>query len=409
MVAVTGIGCVCPLGNDVPSATQAYLDGGCGIQRLQNPQFDKLSSPLAACAELDLESLLGGYLCNRLDRCGQLAVAAAREAWTQANLVSGTVSPERIAVVLGTGIGGQTSLLQQHERYLNHSRRAHPLAIVMAMPNAASAQLAIELGAAGGAHTPVSACASGAEAIALGRILLLSNEADVVVVGGTEAVIHPVTLQGFAEMRALSTRHHDPAGACRPFAADRTGFVLGEGAGILVLERMQDACARRASIQGTIRGAGMTSDAIHLAAPDPEGWRSSQAMIKAMNAAGIGASDVDLISAHGTGTVIGDLAEARAIHRALGSAVDDVWVTAPKASLGHLLGAAGAVETILTLMAMQLGSIPVSLNGKPEDPEIHLRLPSQTMALQKGLAPQLAIKNSFGFGGHNISLVLGLS
>lgn len=409
VIAITGCGCVCPLGTDVASAARAYLAGASGVQHLQYSWADQLSCRFAAEVQLDLQLHLGEYLCNRLDRSGQLAVAAAREAWSQANLDQHSVPAERIVVVLGTGIGGQTSLLRQHERFLQQAKRAHPLAVVMAMPNAATAQLAIECGAGGGAHTPVSACASGAEAIALGRLLLAADEADVVLVGGTEAVIHPVTLKGFAEMRALSTYQQDPAGACRPFAADRTGFVLGEGAGVLVLERLEDACARRAPVQGTILGAGITSDAKHLAAPDPEGLRASQAMIKAMSTAGIGPSDVHVVSAHATGTGLGDLAEARAIHKVFGPSTDQLWVTAPKAGLGHLLGSAGAVETILTLQALQRRTIPPSLNSSPEDPAIQLRIPSQSMEVAEGIAPRVAIKNAFGFGGHNVSLVISVA
>jgi 3-oxoacyl-[acyl-carrier-protein] synthase II len=275
----------------------------------------------------------------------------------------------------------------------------------MAMPNAAAAQVAIELGAHGGAHSPVSACASGAEAIAWGQMLLATDQADVVVVGAAEAAIHLVTMRGFAEMRALSSRHGDPAGACRPFASDRDGFVLGEGAGVLVLERLRDAQARRAPIEGVLLAAGMTSDAHHLAMPHPDGLYSAEAMQKALRAADVGPEEISMISAHATGTALGDVAEARALSQVLGPATDQVWVTAPKAGLGHLLGAAGAVESILTLKALQQAVVPRSLNSDPPDPEIPLRIPRHHNEPLDPHSRHLAIKNSFGFGGHNVSLL----
>jgi 3-oxoacyl-[acyl-carrier-protein] synthase II len=360
---------------------------------------------MAAAVQCDTESLLGEFLVNRLDRCSQFALLAARQAWSASGLGGHGIAADRMAVVIGTGIGGQSTFIQQYERNAAGARRVHPLAVAMAMPNAAAAQVAIELGAHGGAHAPVSACASGAEAIGWGQMLLAADQADVVVVGGAEAPIHLATLRGFAEMRALSCRHVDPAGACRPFAQDRDGFVLGEGAGVLVLERLSDAQARHAPIEGLLLGVGMTSDAHHLAMPQPEGLHAAEAIRKALRVAEVGPEDLSMVSAHATGTTLGDIAEARALRLVLGAATDQVWVTAPKAGLGHLLGAAGAVESILTLKALQKAVVPRSLNADPPDPEISLRIARNG---NEPLSPQgrrLALKNSFGFGGHNVSLL----
>lgn len=405
VIAVSGVGCVTPLGNDPDTACDAYLHGLSACRRLEAPWASEKDPFLAAVVQCDTESLLGEFLVNRLDRCSQFALLAARQAWSASGLAEHGIPGERLAVVLGTGIGGQSTLIQQYERNAAGARRVHPLAVAMAMPNAAAAQVAIELGAHGGAHAPVSACASGAEAIGWGQMLLAADQADVVVVGGAEAAIQLATMRGFAEMRALSCRQADPAGACRPFAANRDGFVLGEGAGVLVLERHTDALARHAPIEGLLLAAGMTSDAHHLAMPQPDGLHSAAAIWKALRAADAGPEDLSMISAHATGTSMGDLAEARALRAVLGAATDRVWVTAPKAGLGHLLGAAGAVESILTLKALQKGVVPRSLNADPPDPEIPLRIARHRNETLHPQGRHLALKNSFGFGGHNVSLL----
>jgi 3-oxoacyl-[acyl-carrier-protein] synthase II len=404
-VAVSGVGCITPLGNNPDAASESYLHGLSASSELVGPWASGLSARIVAPVSCDMGEQLGDFLVNRLDRCSQLALLAARQAWAASGLGELGVPGERLAVVIGTGIGGQSTLIEQYERNAAGARRIHPLAVAMAMPNAAAAQVSIELGAHGGAHAPVSACASGAEAIVWGQMLLATDQADVVVVGGTEAAIHLVTMRGFAEMRALSCRHDDPAGACRPFAADRDGFVVGEGAGVLVLERLSDALARRATIEGVLLGSGMTSDAHHLAMPQPDGLHSAGAMQKALRSADVAPQEIAMISAHATGTSLGDLAEARALRRVFGPATDQVWVTAPKAGLGHLLGAAGAVESILTLKALQKAVVPRSLNADPPDPELALRIPRHR---NEPLDPQrrhLVLKNAFGFGGHNVSLV----
>jgi 3-oxoacyl-[acyl-carrier-protein] synthase II len=399
------MGCISPLGGDPDAAFAANLNGFSACGNLCDSWITGREKYLAAVVQVKPESLLGEFLANRLDRFSQFALLAARQAWSASGLGDQEVLGGRLAVVLGTGIGGQSTLIQQYERNAAGARRIHPLAVAMAMPNAAAAQVAIELGANGGAHAPVSACASGAEAIAWGQMLLSADHADVVVVGGAEAPIHLATMRGFAEMRALSCRHEDPESACRPFAEGRDGFVLGEGAGVLVLERLRDAEARHATIEGLLLAAGMTSDAHHLAMPQPDGLHAAEAIRKALRGADAGPEDLSMISAHATGTPLGDMAEAQALRLVLGAATDQVWVTAPKAGLGQLLGAAGAVESILTLKALQKAAVPRSLNSDPPDSQIPLRVTRQRNENLSRRSQHLAIKNSFGFGGHNVSLL----
>ena len=296
-------------------------------------------------------------------------------------------------------------MLEQHQRLISGAKRLHPLGIAMAMPNAATAQITMEIGACGGAHAPVSACAGGAEAIAWGLMLLEARKVDAVLVGGAESAIHPLAIRGFSEMRALSSRLDDPASSCRPFAADREGFVLSEGAGAIVLERLEDARARHAHVQALLMGAGMTSDAHHLATPHPEGVHAARAISLALRDADISAQDVNFISAHATGTRIGDLAESRAIETVFGASAQDLWVTAPKGALGHLLGGAGSVESVLTIKALQAGVVPLSVNSTPRDPEIGLNIATASEPCTAKRSQHFAIKNTFGFGGHNVSLV----
>jgi len=404
-VAVTGLGCVCPLGHNPDSAYSAYARGDSGICLLPDPWAIALKTRLGGVVKLDLAGELGDYLVSRLDRFSQLALLASRQAWHASGLQDSGLEPERLAVVMATGIGGVHTMLEQHQRLLSGAKRLHPLGIAMAMPNAATAQISMEIGACGGAHSPVSACAGGAEAIAWGLMLLQSRKVDAVLVGGAESAINPLGIRGFSEMRALSSRLDDPASACRPFAADREGFVLSEGAGAIVLERLEDARARSAQVQALLLGAGMASDAHHLATPHPEGVHAARAIRLALRDADLSPHDVDFISAHATGTRIGDLAESRAIETVFGASVEDLWVTAPKGALGHLLGGAGSVESVLTIKALQAGVVPVSVNSTPRDPEIRLNIPTCSEPCLVNRSQRYAIKNTFGFGGHNVSIV----
>jgi 3-oxoacyl-[acyl-carrier-protein] synthase II len=313
-----------------------------------------------------------------------------------------------VAVVIGTGIGGLATLENQHTILLDKGpTRVNPLTVPMLIPNAAAGQIAIDLGLHGGAHTPVSACASGAEALLLAQLLLRDDRADVVLAGGTEAPVNRLGLVGFAAMRALSCRNGAPELASRPYGQDRDGFVLSEGAGVLVLQRERDIGTTATPPLGWLLACGSSSDGHHIVAPEPEGLQASLAISDALRRAGLTVADLSFVQAHATGTPVGDLAEARALRRSLGAALDHLPVTAPKGQLGHLLGAAGAVETILALQALRQGVVPRSVNADPLDPDVDLAVvQSQSLVLPQQAGERYALKNAFGFGGHNISLVI---
>ena len=336
---------------------------------------------------------------NRLDRSQQLALVAAEEAWADAG--SPVVDGTRLAVVIGTAIGGIETLLDAHDVLgAAGARRVSPRTVPMLMANAAAAQISIARGARGGAYTTVSACASGAEALAVAARLLVTGEVDMVIAGGTEAVVTPITMTSFAQSQALAKPDdEDPTTLSRPFDASRRGFVLGEGAGIVVLERAEDAAARGHRTHGTLAGWGITSDAFHITAPLHGGEEQERAMRAAITMAGLTGTDIDHVNAHATGTVMGDIAEAAAIGRAVGR---QALVTAPKSSIGHMFGAAGAVEAILTLKALETGTIPPTLNLSHQDPAIELDVVSGTV---RAAPLRAALSNSFGFGGQNVSLV----
>ena len=341
---------------------------------------------------------------RRMDPSAQYAMIASREAWADAGAPE--VEPERLGVAIGTGIGGVHTLLDQYDVLKEKGpRRVYPLTVPMLMPNTASGNVSLELGARAGAHTTVSACSSGAEAMGYAAEMIRQGRADVMVTGGTEAAIHPLTVAGFAAMQALSTRNDDPAGASRPYAADRDGFVMGEGAGVIVLESYEHATARGATIYAELASIGMSSDAYHITAGEPEGAGASRAMLEAIERAGLQPADIAHINAHATSTPVGDIAETNAIRRAFGGTADDIAVTATKSMTGHLLGAAGALETVLTIQTVQQRLIPATINLEQQDPEIpldvvtgeHRPLPDGDVA---------ALNNSFGFGGTNASLVM---
>jgi 3-oxoacyl-[acyl-carrier-protein] synthase II len=307
------------------------------------------------------------------------------------------VEPERLAVVIGTGIGGSLTLLDQ-DRILRAKgpRAISPFTIPMLMPNGAAAAVSLDLGARGGAHSPVSACASGAEAIAFGMALIRSGRADIVVAGGTDACILPLAMAGFAQMSALSKRNDEPQAASRPFDQGRDGFVMGEGAGILVLERAGFARARKAPILGILAGAGVTSDAHHITTPDAEG--QVRAIREALATSGLEPADITHVNAHATGTPAGDVVETTAVVKAIGL---HPTVTAVKSLTGHLLGAAGAVEAIVTLLTMREGLIPATLNLTDQDPDVKLEV---ITGRPRRAGTAAAISDSFGFGGHNVVL-----
>lgn len=403
-IVVTGLGATTPLGGDVTSTWEALLAGRSGVRRIDHFAWArrhdlpvKIAAPLAVAPA----EVLTRVQARRMDRCEQVAVIAAREAWAHAGLDSDEpqVEPERLAVVIGTGIGGAVTLLDQDDLLETDGlRKISPLTVPMLMPNGPAAYVGLELGARGGVHAPVSACASGAEALTWAVRLLRAGEVDMVVAGGAEACITGITVAGFVQARTLSQRNDEPEKASRPFDAKRDGFVLGEGAGILVLERAEFAAARGARVHGRLSGFGITSDAYHITGPDPEGGGQSRAITAAVRDAGLDGSDVGHVNCHATSTVAGDVGEARAVRKALG---DHPVLTAPKSALGHLVGAAGAVESIITLLSISEGIVPASLNIDDLDPGVELDV---VVGEPRKIDLTAAVCDSFGFGGHNVAV-----
>ena len=404
--AVIGWGSVSPLGQDAKTTWDRSLAGHSGISSITEPWADDLAIKIAGQVPASALDSLEPLLQRRSDRCAQLALIAARQAWEMAQPFIGGIDPNRIAVVLGTGIGGLSTMHEQHSQLTaGGPSRVNPLTVPMLIPDAAAGQVAIDLGAQGGAHTPVSACASSAEALMLAQMLLNDDRADLVIAGGTEAPVNRLGLVGFSAMRALSPGHHGPTQASRPYSQDRDGFVLSEGAGMLALMRASEAPVD--SAQGWLLACGSSSDAHHIVAPEPQGQQASLAIDDALRRAGVAPSDLCAVQAHATGTSLGDLAEARALRRSLGTEADHLPVCAPKGQLGHLLGAAGAVETILALQALRAGVLPGTLNANPLDPNVELAVTTNgPIQLPTNQSERLLLKNAFGFGGHNISLVL---
>jgi 3-oxoacyl-[acyl-carrier-protein] synthase II len=410
-VVVTGLGATTPVGGDVASTWDALLAGRSGVRTLEADWADELPVHIAAPVAVDPLDVLDRVEARRLDRAGQLALVAAREAWAHAGFTTagggeGGPDPLRTGVVVATGIGGVTTLLSNYDLLITRgARRVSPLAIPMLMPNGPAAQIGLEVNAKAGVHTPVSACASGAEAIGYGMEMIRSGRADVVVAGGTEASVHALPMAAFANMQALSRRNDEPERASRPYDKGRDGFVLGEGAGIVVLESEEHAAARGATVHGEVAGQGITSDAHHMAQPDPSGAGATRAMVAALADAGVSAEDVVHVNAHATSTPQGDVAEALAIWAALGPAAGSVAVTSTKSMTGHLLGAAGAVEAIAALLALRDRQAPPTINLDDLDDEVKLDVVSGgPRSLPDG--PVVALNNSFGFGGHNVALVL---
>ena len=400
-VWITGMGAVTPLGGDVQSTWDGMCSGRSGVTALEPEIAKRVPVKVIARAAIDPAAVVGRVFARTHDRNQQLAVAAAREAWIDAGVPE--VEPERLAVVVGSGVGGILTVLNQYDVFATQgSRLVSPFTVPMLMPNGSAAAVGLDLGAKGGIHAPVSACASGAEALAMGLDLIRAGRVDVVVCGGSEAAIHPLTLASFASMRALSQRGAPPEGVSRPFNRDRDGFVLGEGAGVLVLESALHAAARRKTPFAALAGAGMTSDAHHVTHPDPQGSGATRAMRLALEDAGAEPADVVHLNAHATSTNLGDLAEAGAVRSALGGDADHVAVSATKSSTGHLLGAAGAVEAIASVLALRDGVAPVTRNLDAQDERVALDVVATP---GRRLGSGVALSNSFGFGGHNVVLV----
>jgi 3-oxoacyl-[acyl-carrier-protein] synthase II len=402
-VVVTGLGATTPLGGDVATFWAGLLEGRSGVVALTEDWAADLKVRIAARMAVDPTEVLARVQARRLDRAQQAAVIAAREAWADAGFTGRAeesgLPPERVAVVIGTGIGGVGSLIREHDVILAKGpSRVSPLLIPQDMPNGSAAHVGLEIGARAGVHTPVSACASGAEAVAYGLDLIELDRADVVLVGGTEACVHPLTISGFAQMQAMSTRNDEPERASRPFDKGRDGFVLGEGAGALVLERRSSAVARGREPYATLAGAGITSDAYDMVAPDPNGNGQRRAARIALERSGLDRSDVVHVNAHATSTPTGDSAEARWIADLLG---DQTVVTATKSMTGHLLGAAGAIESIATVLAVCNDVVPPTINLDDPDDGVLVDVPRQ----RREMTVTAALNDSFGFGGHNVALL----
>ena len=401
-VVVTGLGALTPIGKNVSETWANALAGKSGIVKINQPWSEGLAAQIAGLVTVDPFEVLDRVSARRMDRSTQLGVIAVKEAWADAG--SPDIDKERLGVFFGTGIGGLSTVLEQYD--ILNSRgpdRVNPMTVPMIMPNSAAAMVGLEVGARAGVHSPVSACATSAEAIAGALEMIRNNRADIVVAGGTEACVNRLAIAAFASMRALSTRNDEPQLASRPYDLDRDGFVMGEGAGALILEEEEHALKRGAKIYGVVSGAGMSSDGYHIAAPEPEGAGASRAMMSALKDANAKAADVSHINAHATSTPVGDIAEYKAMRSALGGALDNVVVTATKSMTGHLLGGAGAVESVFTIMGLKEGLIPPTINLNNQDPEIQVNV-AKNVPFKLASDARFALNNSFGFGGHNVCI-----
>ncbi|WP_425862035.1 beta-ketoacyl-ACP synthase II [Arthrobacter sp. TWP1-1] len=400
-VVITGLGATTPIGGDVPTMWKNALKGVSGAHTLTDDWVEKYDLPVhfAAKASTPATEVLSRVEAKRMDPSTQFAVVAAREAWKDSGIEE--IDHDRLAVAFATGIGGVWTLLDAWDTLREKGpRRVLPMTVPMLMPNGPAAAVSLDLGARAGAHTPVSACASGTEAMHIALELIRSGKADVVMAGGAEAAIHPMPMASFAAMQALSKRNDSPETASRPYDISRDGFVMGEGAGALVLEAEEHAIARGARIYGELAGTAVTADAYHITAPDPQGLGATRALKAALFDARALPEDVVHVNAHATSTPVGDRPEYTALKSALGDHVNNVCVSATKSQMGHLLGASGAVESVLTVLAVYHRLAPVTINLENQDPEIPLDVVTGTpRELPEGEI--MALNNSFGFGGHN--------
>lgn len=399
-IVVTGIGASSPIGGTAQESWTNLLASASGVRTLEQEWVAKYELPItiAGQAAVPAASVLSRQETKRLDPSSQFALIAAREAWADAG--SPEVEPERLGVDWATGIGGVWTLLDAWDTLRERGpRRVLPMTVPMLMPNGPAAAIGMDLGARAGERTVVSACASSTESIANAFEHLQAGLADVIIAGGSEAAIHPLPIASFAAMQALSKRSDDPTTASRPYDIARDGFVLGEGGAALVLETLEHAQARGARIYAEVLGGAVTSDAYHITAPDPEGSAAARAMIAAVENAGLSLTDVVHVNAHATSTPVGDIAEYNALRRVFGDHLDSISVSATKASTGHLLGGAGAIEALFTVKALHERIAPPTINLENQDPAIALDVVTSPRELGSG--DLLAISNSFGFGGHN--------
>ncbi len=407
-IVITGMSAISPVGDDLTSTWEALLAGRSGVSTINEDWAADLPVRIAGQVKLDPTTVIPHVQARRLDRSSQLALIAGEQAWTDAGFVwkgENDIDPHRLTVSVGTGIGGLKSLLHNWDIQRDRGyRRISPYTVPMLMANAPAANIGLAVHAKAGVHAPVSACASGNEAISLALDLLRLGRADIAITGGAEAIIHPLPIAAFSQMQALSKRNDDPERASRPWDIARDGFVLAEGAAMLVLETLDNARARGARIYGTVAGSGITSDSHDIVQPEPTGEGQSSAMIKAMHDAGLTPSDIVHVNAHGTSTPQGDTTEAHSIQRALGDATPACVVTSTKSMTGHLLGAAGALETVACVMALRDRLVPPTINL--DDPEPGLPIDIATTARPLPDGDLAAINNSFGFGGHNVAVAV---
>jgi 3-oxoacyl-[acyl-carrier-protein] synthase II len=405
-VVVTGLGATTPLGGDAPSTWAAALAGESGARPLDNDWAERYELPVTFAATIKVapSDVLPRPEIKRMDPSAQYAMIAAREAWADAGAPE--VDGERLGAVVSSGIGGIWTTLDGWDTLKERgARRMLPMTVPMLMPNSPAAYVSLELGARAGAHALVSACASGAEAIGYALDMIRTGRADVVVAGGTEATIHPMPIAAFAASRTLSLRNDDPQRASRPYDVDRDGFVIGEGAAVLVLESAEHAAARGARVYARIAGVGLSADGYHITSPDPEGKGQVAAMRRALEDAQVTGADVVHVNAHATSTKVGDLTETKSIRTLLGAEADHVQLSATKSMTGHLLGGAGALETLFAVKAVQERLAPPTINVDNPDPELQVPLVRDTPEkLPDG--DVVAINNSFGFGGHNVALAV---
>jgi 3-oxoacyl-[acyl-carrier-protein] synthase II len=410
-IVITGLGATTPLGGDLATTWSNMLAGKSGVRRITEEWAEELPVKIAAYVAQDPSEVIDRVKARRLDRSTQLALIAAQEAWQDAGLdwdadEGSQVDSRRLIVSLASGIGGLHSLLNNWDAHRDKGyRRVSPFTIPMLMANAPAANVGLQVHAKAGVHTPVSACASSNEAIALALDQLRLGRADIAVVGGTEATIHPLPIAAFGQMQALSRRNDDPEGASRPWDKGRDGFVMGEGSAVMIIETLDHAKARGATIYGTLAGAGITADSHDIVQPDPSGEGQYGAMTKAIEDAGLTASDIVHVNAHGTSTPQGDVTEAGSIRYGLGSAVDGCVVTSTKSMTGHLLGGAGALETIATVLALHDRMVPPTINLNDPEPDLGIDI-AANVARPLGEGDLAAVNNSFGFGGANVAVAV---
>ncbi|MDX3224713.1 beta-ketoacyl-ACP synthase II [Streptomyces sp. ME19-01-6] len=408
-VVVTGVGATTPLGGDAPSTWEALLAGRSGVSLLEEDWAADLPVRIAARIAVEPGTVIPRPQARRLDRSAQFALIAAREAWADAGFTAKagedpTVDPDRLGAVVASGIGGVTTLLEQHDVLREKGvRKVSPHTVPMLMPNGPAANVGLEVGARAGVHTPVSACASGAEAIGYAIEMIRTGRADVVVAGGTEAAIHPLPIVAFGNMMAMSKNNEDPQGASRPYDADRNGFVMGEGSGVIVLESADHAARRGARVYAEAVGQGISADAHHITQPEPSGNGIAHALQNLIDSTELKPAEIAHVNAHATSTPQGDVAEIKALRKVFGHDVDHMAISATKSMTGHLLGGAGGVETVATVLALYHRLAPPTINLDSLDPEADADvvrgkprpLPAGTIA---------ALNDSFGFGGHNVVL-----